>query len=213
MAGKPSLNLANYVFDYFHQPFMPGMKTRFTICRAYRRQDFEIWQQKQRAIREFIGDSPALMVPPQEVRLKKPPAVAEGIAICDLATTSRDPKTGRERRDHFDRKVGRQMSFRRTIPALIEYERRAQEEMKNRPSILDDRTQEVTYACSHHIEIPGLPADETPPSDLLDHAPLPAELPKELDMKFDLLAAGKAPDPSRVAPLMSSLKTALTSSQ
>ena len=119
---KRKFNPENYVFDWVHQTYYEGMKTRATYCNAYTKWEFDAWRAQVRAIRALVEDAPALMISVHDLRLRKPKPIWTGVAVCNMASTIYVPEKNKHVHDQFKRSRGRDMALGRCIQGLMEIE-------------------------------------------------------------------------------------------
>jgi hypothetical protein len=115
---KKKFNPNNYVFDWVHQTYYEGMKTRATYCNAYTKWEFDAWRAQVRAIRALVEDAPALMISVHDLRLRKPKPIWTGVAVCNMSSTTYDPSRNKYIHDQFRRSRGRAMALGRCVQGL-----------------------------------------------------------------------------------------------
>lgn len=118
------LDLNNYVFDFVHQAYFEGMKTRATYCYAYYSWEFDAWRAQMRAVRALLEDAPGLMISCHDLRIRKPKPVAMGVGVCNMSQPflDRSGKSPKWKYDQFDRAKGRDYSLLRCHDALVKKE-------------------------------------------------------------------------------------------
>lgn len=82
--NKGSVYLERYVFDFHHEAYAKGQKTRTTACVVYPKWAFDAYRRQLEKVRTLVKDNPGLVLAPREVSVEKPPAIVTVYHIFDL---------------------------------------------------------------------------------------------------------------------------------